>query len=210
MQFKNLASRLSLIASLALGFSGLYSAGAWAQMGDQDTLITALQQGGYVVYMRHGDTTGEPLDRTRDLTNRALQRNLSEDGRAQASSIGEAIKRLDLQVGHIAASPVFRARDTAELAFGVDQVEIDQWLIADDYTLGGYGEHISKLRQYLATAPEEGNTWFVGHVIPISMATSSQVGRPNFPEGAAAIFRPLGSSFELIGILGAGWEDYSL
>jgi len=114
------------------------------------------------------------------------------------------------QVGHIAASPVFRARDTAELAFGVDQVEIDQWLIADDYTLGGYGEHISKLRQYLATAPEEGNTWFVGHVIPISMATSSQVGRPNFPEGAAAIFRPLGSSFELIGILGAGWEDYSL
>lgn len=183
------------------------STGVQAQTADQDALIDALQQGGYVVYMRHGDTTGEPLDRTRDLNNRALQRNLSADGRAQAQAIGAAIQRLELQVGHVAASPVFRARDTAELAFGADQVEIDHWLIADDYVSGGYSAELSKLREYLGTPPEEGNTWLVGHVVPIAMATSSEVDRPNFPEGAAAVFRPLANRFELVGILGSSWQE---
>ena len=197
----------SLVARLLITFLGFGTAGAQAQLGDQETLIEVLQQGGYVVYMRHGDTTGEPLDRTTDLTNRGLQRNLSEAGREQATAIGAAIQRLELKIGDVAASPVFRARDTAELAFGVDRVEIDPWLIADDYASGGYNAHISMLRQYLATPPEEGNTWLVGHVVPISWATSSEVGRPNFPEGAAAIFRPENNGFELVGILGSGWEN---
>lgn len=201
-------SRISsgLAFVLAITFLGLASSVTQAQMGDQKSLIELLQQGGYVVYMRHGDTTGEPLDRTTDLSNRALQRNLSEAGRAQASAIGDAIRRHELPVGHIAASPVFRSRDTAELAFGADQVEIDPWLIADDYASGGYSTHISMLRQYLSTPPEDGNTWLVGHVVPISWATSSEVGRPNFPEGAAAVFRPGNNQFELVGILGNGWE----
>jgi phosphohistidine phosphatase SixA len=192
---------------LVVGFLSLPALSAQAQTLDQANLIEALQQGGYVVYMRHADTTGEPLDRTRDLANRAQQRNLSETGRMQAIAIGAAIRRLELQVGHVAASPVFRARDTAELAFGADRIEIDPWLIADDYASGSYNAHISMLRQYFSTPPDEGNTWLVGHVIPISIATSSEVGRPNFPEGAAAVFRPDNGSFELIGILGSGWQE---
>ena len=184
-----------------------FSSAGYAQMGDQNSLIEALQKGGYVVYMRHGDTTGEPLDRTTDLNNRALQRNLSVAGRAQAVAIGDGVRRLNLQIGHIATSPVFRARDTAELAFGIDEVEVDPWLIADDYAIGGYSQQLTKLREYLAQVPSEGNTWLVGHVIPISWVTSSAVDRPNFPEGAAAIFRPFGDRFELVGILGAGWEN---
>ena len=193
------------VAILVLSILALAKLDVFA--ADQSQLIGALQQGGYVVYMRHGDTTGEPLDRTRDLTNRALQRNLSEAGRAQATAIGEAIRRLELKVGHVATSPVFRTRDTAELAFGVDQVEVDPWLIADDYASGGYQEYIVKLREYLATPPEEGNTWLIGHVIPIAMATSSEVDRRNFPEGAAAVFKPGNTEYELIGILDAGWQE---
>ena len=194
---------MPVIASLSLC---LFGDGALAQLGDQTALIEALQEGGYVVYMRHGDTTGEPLDRTMNLNNRPMQRNLSNAGRSQSVAIGQAIQRLNMQVGHVATSPVFRARDTAELAFGEDRVEIDEWLTADDYVSGNYNAHISMLRQYLATQPERGNTWLVGHVIPISIATSSEVSRANFPEGAAAIFRPENDQFTLIGILGAGWE----
>lgn len=196
-----------ILFSLATVVFSLTGMGVQAQSGDKDVLIQALQQGGYVVYMRHADTTGEPLDRTRDLTNRALQRNLSENGRAQAESMGAAIGRLKLKVDQVAASPVFRARDTAELAFGAERVEIDPWLIADDYVYGGYSDHISMLRQYLATPPDAGNTWLVGHVIPISIATSSEISRSNFPEGAAAVFLPKDNGFELIGILGNGWEE---
>jgi len=197
----------NLTLVLTIFLLDLVSLAAKAQTLDQSALIDALQQGGYVVYMRHADTTGEPLDRTQDLTNRALQRNLSDAGRAQAGEIGTAIQRLELLVGHVATSPVFRARDTAELAFSEDTIEIDPWLIADDYASGGYSAHISKLRQYLATPPEDGNTWLVGHVIPISMATSSEVSRSNFPEGAAAVFLPDNGQFQLVGILGKDWEQ---
>lgn len=195
-----------LITVLALALMGL-GVPAWAQMGDQEALVSVLQQGGYVVYMRHGDTTGEPLDRTRDLNNRALQRNLSEAGRAQASAIGAAIRRLEIPVGHIVASPVFRARDTAELAFGAERVVVDNWLIADDYLGGSYATHLARLGEYLATPPRSGNTWLVGHVVPIAMLTGSQVDRPNFPEGAAAIFQPVSNGYRLVGILGAGWQN---
>ncbi len=197
----------SLAFVLVVSFLGLASTGVQAQLGDQDRLIEALQQGGNVVYMRHADTTGEPLDRTFDLTNRELQRNLSEAGRVQAVAIGAAIERLELKVGHVATSPVFRARDSAELAFGAERVEIDSWLIADDFATSGYGAHISMLRQYLSTPPGEGNTWLIGHVIPISIATSSEISRANFPEGAAAVFRPDNNQFQLIGILGSGWQE---
>jgi phosphohistidine phosphatase SixA len=191
-----------LLSSLALGAQAL---------DDQSQLIKALQQGGYVVFVRHADTTGEPLDKlSRDLSKRVNQRNLSAAGRAQASAIGAAVRRFELQVGHVAASPVFRARDTAELAFGVDRVSVDDWLIADDYAAGNYSRHISKLQQYLATPPVTGNTWLVGHVVPIAIATRSEVNRSNFPEGAAAVFRPSESGFELIGILGDGWENSTL
>ena len=206
MKCRKLMEYSIYFAISCLGFIG---SSVQAQMGDQAALIEALQGGGYVVYMRHGDTTGEPLDRTTDLNNRELQRNLSQRGRIQAQAIGGAIQRMGLQVGHVAASPVFRARDTAELAFAQmneGQVEIDHWLIADDYVSGGYSAHVAKLREYLSTPPMAGNTWLVGHVIPISIATSSEVNRSNFPEGAAAIFRPESTGFELIGILGSGWE----
>ena len=186
----------------------LAAAGPVAATGSV-TLIEALREGGYVIYMRHADTVGEPRDRTRDLTNRALQRNLSDQGRLQAVAIGQAIARLDLAVGHVATSPVFRARDTAELAFGAPAVTIDPTLTADDYVTGNYLPYIEALRQALSTPPEVGNTWLVGHVIPLRLAVGPPISLTTFGEGAAAVFQPdtNGDGYTLIGILPRGWEN---
>lgn len=170
-------------------------------------LIERLGEGGYVVYLRHADTTGEPRDATMDMENRALQRNLSEAGRAQARAIGAAAQRLGVDPDEVRTSPVFRARDTAELAFGVDRVIVDQRLTADDYVRGDYRPYVAGLRAMLAQPPEVGNTWLVGHIVPLRMAVGAAITRRSFGEGGAAVFRPEGDRFTLIGILPRGWEE---
>ena len=82
-------------------------------------LVSLLRQGNYVLLFRHAAT--DWAQRDADLVNytdRAAQRNLSEVGKAQADSIGKAVKSLGLKIGPVYSSPMFRCRDTAEIAFG--------------------------------------------------------------------------------------------
>jgi hypothetical protein len=82
-------------------------------------LIEMLRRGNYALLVRHAGTDWGQRDA--DVVNyadRAAQRNLSAIGRAQADSIGKAVKALGLKIGKVLASPMYRCRDTAELAFG--------------------------------------------------------------------------------------------
>lgn len=82
-------------------------------------LVDLLRRGNYVLLFRHAATDWGQRDA--DLVNyadRAAQRNLSDIGRAQSDSIGKAVKALGLKIGMVHSSPMFRCRDTAEIAFG--------------------------------------------------------------------------------------------
>ena len=74
-----------------------------------------MQDGGKVIYLRHAATNPNEVDTGR-LADRAGQRNLSPAGIEQAKEIGRAFSSLHIPVNEVLASPVFRARDTAELA----------------------------------------------------------------------------------------------
>jgi phosphohistidine phosphatase SixA len=79
---------------------------------------SALARGGTVALMRHARApgTGDPAGfRLEDCT---TQRNLSDDGRAQARRIGEAFRQRRIAVASVLSSRWCRALDTARLAFG--------------------------------------------------------------------------------------------
>lgn len=154
-------------------------------------LIGALRGGGLTVYMRHAITDRSQIDTGR-LGDRAGQRNLSAAGRAQATRLGAAIRALAIPVGAVLASPVFRASDTAELAFGADQVRIEPFLTADDYTHDAtlLAANIARTRVRLAEAPSRGNDILVGHIVPLGMVLGRSLSQAEFPEGALALFRP--------------------
>jgi broad specificity phosphatase PhoE len=83
-----------------------------------DAVWDALRAPGSVVILRHSYAPGgfDPPDaRLDDCT---TQRNLDEQGRAQAIRVGEAFKRQGIEVGKILSSPRCRCMDTARLAFG--------------------------------------------------------------------------------------------
>src|SRR3954468_23590305 len=96
-------------------------------------LVEKLRSGGFVLFFRHADTTGMPCDRSFRIGDREGQRNLSPEGREQARRIGKELHALGIPVEHpVQAGPVYRARDTAELAFGAQRVHVTDSLLADD------------------------------------------------------------------------------
>jgi phosphohistidine phosphatase SixA len=82
-------------------------------------IIEQLRSGGYVLYMRHTSTDFSQNDSaSRSYEDCANQRNLTDKGRAEARSVGEHVKRLDIPIGEVLASPFCRTMETARLAFG--------------------------------------------------------------------------------------------
>ena len=166
-------------------------------------LVERLREGGLVMYFRHADTTGTTCDRTYRIGDRAGQRNISEDGREQSRRIGVAIRDLGIPIHYpVLAGPVFRARDTAEFAFGVDRVEVTDSLLADDYAGSRLNWVLSEHRRlFSAPVASGGNLILVGHRTPGLIAIDRQVTRENFPEGTALIIDPNGGEPLLIGVL---------
>jgi phosphohistidine phosphatase SixA len=79
-------------------------------------LVKALRQGGYVLVMRHTATHDDQADTDPlHFDNIAQQRHLNDEGRAQARSIGEAIRRLGIPIASVTTSLFFRTQETGKL-----------------------------------------------------------------------------------------------
>jgi len=166
-----------------------------------DEAVALLRAGGLNLYLRHGLTDRSQIDTGR-RGDRSGQRNLSEAGRAQATRLGEAFRALGIPVAEVLTSEVFRARDTAELAFGWARVEPD--LIADEYTPGDAAEDARRVSRRLAEPVAGGNRVMVGHIVPLGLILGRSLSQAGFPEGAAAVFRPRGTDWTWLGVVRAG------
>jgi hypothetical protein len=85
-----------------------------------ESLVRALRDGGYKIYLRHGATDWSQSDRIRqagDWTscNPDTMRQLLDAGRATAKRIGNAIRALNIQVANVLSSEYCRAAETARL-----------------------------------------------------------------------------------------------
>jgi phosphohistidine phosphatase SixA len=93
----------------------------WAVCGSAagaQSVWDVLRTPGSVVVLRHSYAPGgfDPPDAR--LEDCSTQRNLDENGRAQAARIGEAFRKNAVAVGRVLSSPRCRCLDTARLAFG--------------------------------------------------------------------------------------------
>jgi phosphohistidine phosphatase SixA len=166
-------------------------------------LVERLRTGGLVLFFRHADTRGEPCDRSFRVGDRAGQRNLSPAGRAQAAQIGPALKALRIPVETpVLAGPVFRARDTAELAFGAGTVTVTDSLLADDYAGSRLEWVLAEHRRLMAAPVRPGaNRVLVGHRTPAILVLGDAVGGRALPESGAVVIEPGPAGPKAIGIL---------
>lgn len=170
---------------------------------DAAPLLARLRAGGMVLFFRHADTRGENCDRSFRVGDRAGQRNISPDGIAQSQRIGQRLAELRIPVARpVLAGPVYRARDTAEHAFGVADVVVTDSLLADDFSGPRLDWVLAEHRRLFAEAPPpRTNRVLVGHRTPAIMVAGEAVGDRAFPEGGALVIEPRGSAFHVLGIL---------
>jgi phosphohistidine phosphatase SixA len=163
-----------------------------AAQSEAEILVAAMQDGGKVIYLRHAATNQNEIDTGR-LGDRAGQRNLSSAGIAQARALGNAFRTLRIPMGEILASPVFRARDTAELAFGAKRIEVTPDLVADDYAGPNLRAMLNATTRLLRAYPPPGdNRILIGHRTPLELVLKRSFPDTILPEGAMAVFLPNG------------------
>ena len=78
-------------------------------------VLAELRAGGYVLYFRHAATDFNKDDgKMKSYEDCAGQRNLAERGRADARTVGAALRELHIPIGRVLASPFCRTlRNTA-------------------------------------------------------------------------------------------------
>ena len=107
----------------ALFVAVMLTSGA-ANAADDSAAWNALRADGYVALIRHASApgaAGDPADYK--LDDCATQRNLSEQGRAEARALGERFRTQRVKVGKSVSSQGCRCQQTAEL-MNIGPVEI--------------------------------------------------------------------------------------
>ena len=122
--------RLALCALAALNISSFVIARSDADEAQE--AWTALAAGGHIALIRHGNAPpgfgGDPPGFR--LDDCSTQRNLDDEGRAQAKALGDAFRSHGVRVDRVLSSPVCRCLDTASL-MSVGPVEHSMALLPD-------------------------------------------------------------------------------
>ena len=190
--------------SIARGFGALVLAlalvGATCPASDQTSdratpapaltgmpLLKALRSGGYVLYFRHTSTDfGQNDEKMTGYEDCAAQRNLTDQGRAEARAVGNDIRALGIPVGDVLASPFCRTMETARLIFGR---ATSTPAVRGGPAVPESPERYAALRELLAASVPRGtNVVIVSHGNPYRAV----VGGPYLAEGEAAVIEPLG------------------
>lgn len=165
------------------------------------SLLDSLQQGGYILYARHGEATLGVDQPNLIFQNCYTQRNLSANGRSQAIMYGDIFRQLDIPVmTPVLASPLCRAVETAVLAFGQNRVQIDPFwaeILRLSYNISPVQQTniLNYLHSYLELKPATGtNRVIIAHSFP------DGVGLGRMPDMGTIIIRPLGqgNGYEIV------------
>ena len=154
-------------------------------------LVEDLQDGGYIVYIRHTatDMSQEDTHKT-DVSRCDGMRNLTDTGREQARELGRAFRELEIPVDAVFASEYCRTRETAQLAFGDFQREPRLTGFPPPNPRGPYEARILATQELLGSPPPDGtNTVLVAHVRNLEAAAELEID-----EGDTAVFQPFGGS----------------
>jgi phosphohistidine phosphatase SixA len=164
-----------------------------------EVLMKALQTGGYTILLRHARTDWSYKEEIGTIpAERGKQRNLSADGVRDAALMGAVLRKYRIPIGEIVASPMFRARETAEYAAGTPSVSMALRVFPSTDEQGAL----------VAAAPKAGtNRLLVTHHFVIEKHVPG-IRPGDVGESEAAVVRPTGDGHvALVGrITLADWE----
>ena len=157
----------------------------------------ALQEGGRVILMRHAlaPGVGDPDNFERDDC--ATQRNLSDQGRAQAAAIGDAFRQRSIPVDTLYSSHWCRVLETAEL-MALGDVQTVDWLDSFFIASERYAreQRTQEARQQILDWQGPGNLLLVTHQVNITALVGGGVA-----SGDMVVVQPENGELTVIGRL---------
>jgi broad specificity phosphatase PhoE len=169
MGSRNYHREIVFVLSVAAALAGAGPAFA------KENLWNLLRHGGQVVAIRHAQTTpgaGDPAGFR--LDDCATQRNLNEEGRAQARRMGATFRMQGVPIAAVISSPWCRCLETARLAFG----GAEPWPALSN--LHGRPENEARqaraMRKRISAFRGPGNLVLVSHGVTIRAATGTYLG----------------------------------
>ncbi|OAB44924.1 hypothetical protein PBAT_15080 [Paenibacillus antarcticus] len=174
--------------------------------------INDLKTGGYIIYFRHGEATvGQDTDNL-VFEDCSTQRNLSDQGRTQAQIVGNFFKKNSIPVAYpVIASPYCRTRESAEIAFGKQNVQLNP-MLADIVKLSNESLSedqeqpiLTNVNKLLETVPALGkNTIIVDHSFPAGLSLGP------IPYMGAVIIKPKGNNKGYDVIKRVSFEEFTM
>lgn len=159
-----------------------------------DALWDLLRGGGQVVMIRHAATDMSQRDEAgAPLADCARQRNLTDEGRADAQRMSEVFRARGIPVGRVLSSAYCRCLETARLGFGRAEV----WLPLQSALRNPeiQSERTAQIRALAGEPPAGGNLILVTHQFTIRAVTGIAVA-----EGEMLVVTPRGGGrFEIAG-----------
>ena len=167
--------------------------------------LESVRKGGYVIVIRHGLTTSDKTDpmanpakadsKADSMSSMAKkgtgERQLSEEGRAQAKAIGEAMHKLSIPVGVVMTSPLQRAVDTGTLlGYGSTTTNPDLGESGPALSPEENARRADAMRKLAGQRPADKNLVLVSHKPNILEAFGKDWS--NVTEGEASVFEPEG------------------
>jgi len=170
-------------------------------------VLQQLRKGGYVLYMRHGNTDTKHPDNLPnvDLNDCSTQRPLTKEGRRIAAEVGKEIRKAGIPLGEIFSSPMCRAKESALAAFG-EKFKIINTLMYTSNMSTKEKAPVLEMTRELLSRPVEGkvNRVVVAHA-PNLMDIFGYFPKP---EATVVIFKPMGDkNFKYIASIAPGqWK----
>jgi phosphohistidine phosphatase SixA len=162
-------------------------------------LLRQLRGGGFVLYIRHGETDNRRADQLPpDLNDCGTQRVLNDAGRATMRLLGQRFRQLGIPVDTVLHSPMCRTRESAELAFPErPRRSVHELMYSANFTTEQKQPLLAALRQLVSTPPPPGsNTVIVAHAPNLADLFGYFVA----PEGTVVILMPRGGGqFDYLG-----------
>lgn len=161
---KPLRSALALILLITLSIQPSYA----SELLIWDKLNTRSAKG-YVLLLRHSLAPGVGDPENFKLGDCSTQRNLSQEGRDNASEIGAWIKRQNVKIYRVESSRWCRARQTAEL-LDIGKVKLNKNLdsLFRESNLENHPKTLKTKQQILNHRSKSGLLVLVGHYVNIA------------------------------------------
>ena len=153
---------IKIIIFLLISFNTFLTANS------NDDLQRVLNEGGKLIFIRHGHAPGSGDPDNFDISNCASQRTLNKAGIEQAKTIGNFFLKNHIKTNIVLSSEWCRCKQTAKYAFKNYETKNFLNSFYDKKFLNNKKKQIKELKNYIKNSKMEKNIVFVTHYVVIA------------------------------------------